>query len=1037
VPGDPDGSLLIRAIRYTDDERKMPPKRRLARDEVAAFEAWVKRGAPTSRGPKTTGTPGAIASPTAEHWAFRPPADPPVPTYSGENPVDAFIRARLEEHSLHPSPPADKATLIRRATYDLTGLPPTPEDVEGFLADRSPEAFAKVVERLLASPRYGERSGRHWLDLVRYCDDFEDAWRYRDWVVKAFNADLPYDQFIVHQIAGDLLPAPGPGSVNADGIVATTVLSLGTWGGIDRRKRLADIVDDQIDTTGRTFLGLTLACARCHDHKFDPISTEDYYGLAGIFLSTRVIPETGYLSHGTSRLRIPLVSQAEVREHEQRMARVREAEARLKASVGERYAAFAASLLPRTARYLVAAWDYEHRPAGESGLSLEEFAKREGLKEYALRRWVDYLAGPRLGGYRLLEQAERDFDGEPGISAWRTAAERPWWAVNTTGKDVGIETFLLPPHSVSINPGTEGGAVAWKSPVAAKVRVEGKLTDGDPHDGTGVAWAVDHESVGGRRELASERLANGGSMRLDQGRGGGRLASIPVRPGDVLYLQVALGQGDAHYDITNLELTISCSDGSARWDLARDVADDFLASNPHPDSRGNPAVWRFLDMAGSHRLKRMPAVDPLLARWWDVAVAAVGAGKLGRPAIEAAARQVERAIEASGPEGALAQDLTGLGSPFWVENREGDRHLAPKDREALAKLAAEVDALKAQAPPLPTAHGVQEGGVRYGPSPGFQDARVHLRGSYTRLGAAVPRRFPKALARGSQPSIREGSGRLELARWVASPDNPLTARVMVNRIWQHHFGEGLVRTPSNFGKLGEAPAHPELLDHLAGRFVRSCWSVKATHRLVMLSATYQQSSRATDELLRADPENRLFGRMNRRRLEAEAVRDSLLALSGRLDARPGGPPDSNPSSRRRLFYLSVSRSDRSDFGSLFDRANPSLHVEKRTVSTAAPQALHLMNNAFVMEQAQGLADRPKVVAEKDAGRRIAALHLLVFGHPATEDEEQEGRDFIAAATGQPSPGPAPAARSGAPTGLSPWAQYAQALLLSNEFLFVD
>src|SRR5262249_24898086 len=375
------------------------------------FETWVKQGAPV---PHAQAAHKAAAR-KEQPWAFQPPKSPALPELRRKewvkDPLDRFLLARLEEKGLSPAEPADKRTLLRRVTYDLIGLPPTPEEMQNFLADQSADAFAKVVDRLLASPRYGERWGRHWLDLVRYTDDFDEAWRYRDWVVKAFNDDLPYDQFVVNQIAGDRLPAPSPlpsppaggggkgrgAAVNAEGIVATTLLSIGPWSGIDRKKRMADIVDDQIDTVGRSFLGLTLACARCHDHKFDPLTAADYYGLAGIFYSSRVIADTVYLSHGTQRLRIPLVPPSEREKHRRHMTRVHELERKLRREVEERYAAFARSLLPQTARYLLASWEYQNRPADQVNLSTEDWAKKRGLHRFALAQWIAYLGGSRLG----------------------------------------------------------------------------------------------------------------------------------------------------------------------------------------------------------------------------------------------------------------------------------------------------------------------------------------------------------------------------------------------------------------------------------------------------------------------------------------------------------------------------------------------------------------------------------------------------------------------------------------------------------------
>jgi hypothetical protein len=1020
VPGDPEKSLLIKAIRYTDAALQMPPKQQLSAKEVADFEVWVKKGAPYPR-QQAASQPRARAD---KHWAFQPPMLPALPEVQHKqwviNPIDRFILARLEEQGLQPAPPADKRTLLRRVTYDLTGLPPAPNEVDAFQADESPQAFARVVDRLLASPRYGERWGRHWLDLVRYTDDFDEAWRYRDWLINAFNNDLPYDRFALQQVAGDRLPAPEAGQVNADGIVATTLLSIGPWGGIDRKKRLADIVDDQIDTVGRTFLGLTLACARCHDHKFDPLTTADYYGLAGIFYSSRIISDKGYLSHGTHRLRVPLVPQAEVQKHQRHMARVEELEHNVEAEVEARYSDFAATLVPQSAQYLLAAWEFQNRPAKQANVSAEDWAKKRDLRPFALTRWVDYLAGSRFGEYQLLARPVRDYDGEAGVHVWAAHAERPWWGVNTTDHDVPIETFLLPPHSVSVNPGTQGGAVTWKSPVTGMVRVSGRLIDADPHDGSGVSWAVDHVSGASRHELSSGSLPNGGSKTLDRGRHSERLAAVKVKAGDEITLGVWLREGDAHYDITNVELTITRLDGPGEWDLSRAALGDFLAGNP----RGE---WAFYDMAGSNRTQRMPAVDAALQAW-DKAVT----GKADRAVLAKVAREIQQAAQKEGLNNPLAHALTGSGSPLRPSARDDAQYLSAKAYAILAALAAELDQLKAATPAVPCAHGTQEGGVKYGLFPGFQDARIHIRGSHERLGAPVTRRFPLALTGGAQPVITSGSGRLELGRWIASAENTLTARVMVNRIWQHHFGEGIVRTPSNFGTLGAAPTHPALLDYLARQFVTSGWSIKAMHRLILLSAAYRQSSRTSAESLHKDPNNLLLSRMNRRRLEAEALRDSLLYTCGGLEARPGGPADGDANSPRRMLYLKTSRSDRSGFGPLFDAADASIQVEKRTVSTVAPQALFLMNSPLVADKMGRLVHRLEVAVGQRPTERIETLYCLLFARRPAAEEVAIGCRFLEAMKATPV-----GENSGDVRPLGPWEAYAQALLLSNEFLFVD
>jgi hypothetical protein len=586
----------------------------------------------------------------------------------------------------------------------------------------------------------------------------------------------------------------------------------------------------------------------------------------------------------------------------------------------------------------------------------------------------------------------------------------------------------LPPRSLSINPGLEGGAVGWKSPIAGTVRIAGKLNDADPLDGVGVVWAIDHVRGGVRRELSSGTCLNR-SVKLEEGRTPDRLAAVEVEPGDEIFLQIRLRQGDAHYDITTVELTCTALDGTATWDLTRDTRRNFLESNPHSDSFGNAAVWHFYDMAGSHRIERMPAVDPLLEHW---RMASATSTKEDRHELEDAAQELQQAVDSGERQSALVDGLTGPRSPFWVNSRDDAKYLSAESQAALAQQAAEIDALRNSLPPMPCAHGVQERGLRHSLYPGLQDAPIHIRGSYDQLGALVPRQFPEVLARSDQQPILSGSGRLELAQWLASAENPLTARVLVNRLWQHHFGEGIVRTPSNFGVLGERPTHPDLLDFLAARFVESGWSIKAMHRLMMLSATYQQSSRPSDQSLMADPENRLFGRAKRQRLEAEAIHDALLAVAGTLDLKAGGPAESDPTSSRRMLYLKTSRANRSGLGPLFDAADAAMHVERRTTSTIAPQALFLMNDPLLSDTAARITKRPEIVAETDQSRRIETLYQLIFARSPTPGEIEFGSRFVEAAKANPFD---QIPESSEP--VEPWTVYTQALLLSNEFVFVD
>jgi cytochrome c553 len=701
APGKPEESLLIHAVEYRGD-LKMPPTGKLSEREIAALKRWVAAGAVWPVGGMQRQS--AVEAPVAprQHWAFRPlrSVAPPAVGGPGLAPIDRFVRAELTRRGLAPAPPADRRTLIRRATFDLTGLPPTPEEVEAFRRDTAPGAFARVVDRLLASPAYGERYARHWLDVARYADYHDGdpkarvascdplmAWRYRDWVVSALNRDLPFDRFIIHQLAGDLLPSPDGLELYADGLVATTFLTDGTWdrGDADKEKMVSDMVDDQIDTTGKAFLGLTLGCARCHDHKFDPVSQADYYALAGIFYSTHIL------------------------------------------------------------------------------------------------------------------------------------------------KDIG----------------TKGGEYTLnRVPLAPKAYVE-------------------------KREKQLAELA-------------------------------AVNQELAELD------------------------------------------------------KRMP-----------------------KPAADEPAR-----VALLGRRDRLQGELL---------------------------------------PEPPLAEAAQEGGTAGGLFPKIQDVPIHIRGSYTRLGAVVPRRMPTFFAGKVQRPIASGSGRKELAEWIASPKNPLTARVIVNRVWQWHFGEGLVRTPNNFGLRSEPPSHPALLDWLAARLIEDGWSLKKLHRRIMLSATYLQSSVVRRELAAHDPENRWLGRFAARRLEAEAIRDAMLAVSGRLDATAGGPASADLAIPRRSLYVQTARWDRGSFALLFDAANPDASTDHRSVSTVAPQALFLLNHEFTLAQARALAERLARDVPEDETARIQRAHQLLFSRPATAAELRLCQELLT--------------RAGSHEGA--WVDLAHVLLCSNEFVYLD
>ncbi|WP_422930595.1 PSD1 and planctomycete cytochrome C domain-containing protein [Singulisphaera sp. PoT] len=1021
VAGKPEDSLLIDVLNYVDEPR-MPPDGKLKAEEIEILREWVELGLPW---------PNPAANPASQHateaasekpadassfWSFLPVGkyEPPkVKDFSWvRNDIDRFILAGIEAKGGKPAREASKRTLIRRATFDLTGLPPTPEEVEAFLADEGSDAFSKVVERLLASPHYGERWGRHWLDVVRYADSFDSrilgsveadiayAYRYRDWVVNAFNRDLPYDQFIVHQLAGDILPVKKPGGFNVDETIATGMLAIGNWGGgdADKEKLLTDIADDQVDVVGRTFLGLTLACARCHDHKFDPITTKDYYGLAGIFFSTHILPNVGLKTNGPPMLRIPLMSASEMEHREHYTKRSVELENELNRVLNEEKAAFAKVLLSDSARYIVAAW--EARKAA-SATSLAEVARSRGLLPYALRNWVEELGLNR--DYPLLRMPVRDLMGKSGVQAWKGQHEWPKLTVNQNAEPATILTFTLPPKSVCVHPGPASAvAVSWTSPIAGKVRVTGRVADADPAAGDGITWRLSLHNQAGRQQLGVGILPNAGAEPLPAEP----LKALEVGVGDRLELLV---HPNAEYtcDTTALTLNVAAVDGSGVWDLAGDLMNEPLKGNPHADHQGRPDVWRFEDHDESSIRGRL-AVEaaPAFANWRKTVTDSPEDSK----AIERAASQLQSSFQP-----------TDHRSPFWIQAVGDEAILSEVSRQKIQKARSELTSLRANPPTEITyANGAQEGGVPDSPQAGFHDVKVHIRGSYSRLGEIVPRHFPIVLGGEPKAKIAGGSGRLELARWLTRPDHVLTSRVMVNRIWQHHMGAGIVRTPSNFGKLGEKPSHPELLDFLARTFVESGWSIKQMHRTIMLSSAYRQASEPDPETLKADPDNRLFARMNRRRLESEAIRDNLLAVSGQLDPTLGGPSLRDLTNLRRTLYLTTVRSDRSSFGPLFDAADSTALVDTRTVSTVAPQALFLMNSPYVLEQSKALAKR-LIAQEPDRDRRIERAYAMLFGRPPGEAERQIGRDYLASIPGDE----------------DAWVAYCQTLICTNEFIYID
>jgi hypothetical protein len=1075
VPGKPDASLLVKVVRYQDDLR-MPPTGKLTDRQVEVLERWVRRGAPwpgAKAAPAPTDGRFAVTEKHRRFWSFRPVAAGPPPAVRDASwprtPVDRFILAGLEASGITPAAPADKRTLLRRATFDLTGLPPTPAETDAFLTDDSPGAFVRVVDRLLASPRYGERWGRHWLDVVRYADardliqlppesDFREAWRYRDWVVEAFDHDLPYTDFVRAQVAGDLLPAPN--GFNKDGLVATGLLAIADFvpGDVDKHQMIADYVNDQVDVVGRAFLGLSVACARCHDHKFDPIPTEDYYALAGIFFSTRIIP--GPVPGNTPLVRVPLLSPAETARRQEQTVAVARRRAELEQTVPDAadhaYHEYLTGLITGQAEgYLVAACECR-RPTPGGMATSGDVARRHGLHAGVLAEWVAFLdrvAKDATGGYPpgLRDAAAGKLSGtELGRAA---AALRASLAAEA--KRVEAEAVRSPEKAslarasllhfraddprlatdaagrVTLWPNRSGfagnaGPSGPRGPVKASAKIGDHTKSVVRFDGDAVLEAARAVPPAGSLFLVFQAAATArpgervvGWEDSDTGRHG---LGLMTDPGGRLH--AVLRKDGQSGDLVDAKKaagfeTVCVTWGPGGTTLRRNgVATsaktiDGLSSDP------KIAVLR-IGGPGSGRSPRFRG---------DIAEVRVYTRQL----TEGEREQVETELRDAwfrpddpkpprDPVAELYAEVLSPRGPFWPAAAERDRRLSPDVRSRIAAQRAELDALRKYRPAdLPQAIAAQDGGPKGTRHEGFKDAPVYIRGDHKRPGKTVPRGFPQVLTDGREAPIVAGSGRLQLADWLARPENPLPARVMVNRIWQHHFGQGLVRTPNDFGERGDRPTHPELLDYLAARFVASGWSVKAMHRLLMLSAVYQQGSQAGPTAAR-DPDNRLLGRMPRQRLEAEAVRDALLAAAGLLDNARGGPPFTDLAVPRRTLYLMAARTgaNTSDFGRMFDRADPSLIVGQRGQSVVAPQALFFLNDPFVSATAKALAERVRREAPGDTEGRIRHLYALTLGRLPTKAEGAIGTELLTSVGGP-----------------EPLERYCLLILCTNEFLYID
>ncbi|MBK5293945.1 MAG: DUF1553 domain-containing protein [Acidobacteriia bacterium] len=985
VLGKAQESLLLRVLRHVDGLPKMPLGKKLADGEVAAFAQWVNMGAPWGTGTVASAGP-------EKFWAFVAPRDPPAPAVRnhgwGTSPVDAFLLQGLEAKELTPAPAADKRTLIRRASYDLTGLPPNPEQVRAFVADDSPDAFAKVVDRLLASPRYGERWGRHWLDLARYADSngldenlvYKNAWRYRDYVIQAFNKDKPYDQFIHEQLAGDLMPESQDLKTMYERWTATGFLSLGAkmLAEDDPVKMEMDIVDEQLDTAARTFLGLTVGCARCHDHKFDPIPTADYYALAGIFKSSKTMENFKVVAKWHEFVLAPKEDREKLAAHEARIEAKQKETGKITKAENEKLSNEART---KAGAYLMAAWDVERF----GSLPLRTIGPGPGV---VVRESGSFDAGNVAKPLEKKKANTVKGAQAPHFAEYRiNVASAGEYQIETQDEERGRGTTDLVINGELVKRGAP--------PVENR--------EASPDEG---GWAP----VGVFQLRAGENV-----IRLEHRTRFPYFEKLLVAP--------------KPSGVTAPRTTVQIA-------RRHGVNPSFLEQMvEHLErSKGAPAsqlyAWeRFgadLGMWTSPVAKLYPAQGlpdrASVAAWYQDRFQEVVLEK--DPADAAKKALHEFLFEKFGPFRAPV-DARSYYTPALVAEIE--------------KLEKELKELEASTPVYPRAMGVREGDK-------IGDLPIHVRGSHWTLGEPVPRRFLSVIAGNDQKPLGEAaSGRLELAQWLTGKDHPLTSRVMVNRIWRWHFGRGIVASVDNFGRLGEKPVNQPLLDWLAHRFIESGWSIKSMHRLIMLSSTYQMSSAYDARAAGIDPENRLQWRASRRRLEAEAIRDGVMAVSGDLDLTAGGSimkykdreyvantsrrGDVDYDKNLRAVYIPVVRSSMYEVFTAFDLPDPSTPNGDRDSTVIAPQALFMMNGNVVLRHTRKMAESLLATSGPGDAERIAEVYERALSRLPTARETDQALTFLSkmetAFTGK------------ADQRVLAWQSFIKALIGSNEFIYLN
>ncbi len=993
VPGKPQESLLVDAINY-GELYQMPPNSKLPAEEIEILTQWVKSGAVwpndnSAAAEKKFDLEGRRKA----HWAWQPIQDvqpPPVKNAAWPmQPLDRFILAKLEAQGFAPAASADKRTLLRRVYFDLIGLPPSPEDVNAFVADESPQALEKVVDKLLGSPQFGERWARHWLDLTRYAEsrghefdyDAPNAFQYRDFVIRALNADLPYDQFAIEHIAGDLLPQPRLNHEEGfnESILGTGYWFLGEWvhSPVDLRKDEADRFDNMVDVFSKTFLGLTVACARCHDHKFDAISQGDYYAMFGYLKSS------GYrLSRFDTEV-----------QHKQLAAEFKAVDERLLSGLLKARAAWAKKPAEQIAERLLAEderlkdgpwkelWELANTPDKLKDIARqrqeqiakanEGLAKAQVIVDYRQLNAAWHVDGPAFGNGPML----------PGTVAAVIDGENMKLSIAELGgvhRDARWNGLSLAPNS-AIDSGSLGRMVRAGKTIASPTFTLEKPNIYCLVEGTGQSYAA----------IASHSVIHGplhGNIVQDLG---GKVGEAPLR-----WVQHSLPSYVGH----RFHMEISAKDDEP-LNVLMIVQGDQPPPLPVP-AKDTELAGRFSKIIEPTPEKWAQAIEDLVVE----ALPLLAENRLTKEDVSADSRAIAQFILTSDyfrPAG--AEQEKAIHDQLAADYRKATQDISNRIRRDSRLALAMWDI-------------------------GGEDERLMIRGnpSPKTLGPAVPRNLLTAvnttMKAPAAAAPKDHSGRLELAVKMMQPENPFPARVLVNRVWHHLLGRGIVPSTDNFGVLGQSPTHPELLDFLAREFQRDGWSQKRLIKTILLSRTYQQASDpAAKEVEDRDPQNLTWRRANVRRLEGEAIRDTMLALSGRLDKQLYGPPvplflneflqgRGRPASGpldgngRRSIYISIRRNFLSPMMLAFDTPSPFSTVGRRNVSNVPAQALILMNDPFVIEQAKKWAKSLLAQGESSPETRIAKLYEQAYGREPTDIEVAEAMEFLkiqAAALGMP------------------------------------